>query len=487
LFGIEFHYENHSHVRGISPFKFARCFGFNDDLTYRFSQPANKFSLDAAVPGCTSAWLFEQVHAHLTFIRNSNCEIFRPNLFAAPAATIQAFVNGAIGARLPSHTRWVEAYAADPECCVIRDLIVYPSKICKETLKTVHYSYRQPLRQSLIVIEDEMLIFREPIRGSTSYTRLQLVPSGLHDIVFIAFHSNPIGGHLNAYRTLHRLRLQYHWPEMYSFIKRMCNACPGCALSNSTRSISLELVYHFPIEASFRVLFVDGYNAGKHSGFEGSEAYLIAECGMTGFSVMEPIQHATSSSFASGIMKIQLRFGLCHTIVLDKDSKFFGVCKEAIDLLQINPHVLSGGNHNGMLVERVNRYLNKGLKIMTNEQDSVRVAMEAILLLLYAWNSAPIPGTDLSRCFVALGREFQFPIDFSADKHMELTSTPASVTSYSRDLATRSSALREVAALLVDKQRAYHREFINARRPDPKIYSVGNTVFCTSRYSLLCS
>ena len=114
---------------------------------------------------------------------------------------------------------------------------------------------------------------------------------------------------------------------------------------------------------------------------------------------------------------------------------------------------------------------------MTNERDSVRVAMEAILLFLYAWNSAPIPGTDLSRCFVALGREFQFPIDFSAEKHMDLTSTPASVTSYSRDLATRLSALRDVAALLVNEQRAYHREFINARRPDPKIYSIGDTVF----------
>jgi hypothetical protein len=145
---------------------------------------------------------------------------------------------------------------------------------------------------------------------------------------------------------------------------------------------------------------------------------------------MEPIQHATSTSFASGIMKIQLCFGLCHTIVLYKDSEFFGVFKEAVDLLQINCHVLSGGNHNGMLVERVNRYLNKGLKIMTNKRDSIQVAMEAILLLLYAWNSAPIPGTDISCCFVALGRKFQFPINFSADKHMELTYTPASVTSY---------------------------------------------------------
>ncbi len=58
---------------------------------------------------------------------------------------------------------------------------------------------------------------------------------------------------------------------------------------------------------------------------------------------MDPIQHATSLSFASGIMKIQLHFGFCHTIVLDKDSKFFSVFKEAVD-------VLSGGNHNGMIV-----------------------------------------------------------------------------------------------------------------------------------------
>ncbi len=147
--------------------------------------------------------LFEQIHAYLTFIRDLNCEIFSPNQFAAPSATIQAFVNGAIGARLPSHARWVEAYAANSKCCMIRDLVINPGKICKETLKTVHYSYCQPLCQSFIVIEDDMLIFREPIRGSTSYTRLQIVPRGLYDIIFIAIHSNPIGGHLNAYCTLH--------------------------------------------------------------------------------------------------------------------------------------------------------------------------------------------------------------------------------------------------------------------------------------------
>jgi hypothetical protein len=70
-------------------------------------------------------------------------------------------------------------------------------------------------------------------------------------------------------------------------------------------------------------------------------------------------------------MKILLRYSFCHMAVLDKDAKFFGVCSEALDLLQIHRHVLSSANHNTMLVERVNCYVTKGLKIMCNEQDSV--------------------------------------------------------------------------------------------------------------------
>jgi len=359
----------------------------------------------------------------------------------------------------------------------IRDLIVNPSKINNTTLNTVNHNYQAALHQSQIVIENDMLIFREPVCGGFSYNRLQLVPAEFYNIIFVAFHSNVIGRHLNAYRTLHRIRLHYYWPGMYSYIKRMCNACPGCTLANPTKSKSSKLVYNFLIKAPFLVLFIDAYSVGKHSSFDGSKVYLVACCGMTGFASMEPIQHANSKNFASGIMKIQLRYGFCHTVVLDKDSKFVGVCRKALNLLQINCHVLSGDNHNPVIVECVNQYLTKCLKIMTNERDSVRIALEAILLLLYAWNSCPIPGTDISRSLIAVGCEFAFPVDYSTNKHWELTSSPTSVESYSPDLATRLSALREVAHLLVKEHRAYYRELINSRCPDPRTYSVGDIVF----------
>ncbi len=114
---------------------------------------------------------------------------------------------------------------------------------------------------------------------------------------------------------------------------------------------------------------------------------------------------------------------------------------------------------------------------MCNERDSVRVALKAILLLLYAWNSCPVPGTNISCSLVAVGREFAFPIDFSSGKHWELTSSPSTIVLYSKELATRLSACRQVAELLVREQRTYHRKLINACRPDPRIYSLGDIVF----------
>ena len=73
----------------------------------------------------------------------------------------------------------------------IRDLVTNPSKFNNTTLNTVNHTNWATLLQSLIVIEDDMLIFREPVRSGSLYTRLQLV------------HLNAIGRHLNAYCTLH--------------------------------------------------------------------------------------------------------------------------------------------------------------------------------------------------------------------------------------------------------------------------------------------
>ena len=162
------------------------------------------------------------------------------------------------------------------ELSKVKAIVTNPSTLNNKALAGINYNYHAALRKSLIVLEDGILIYREPLAGNGSYTQLQLVPVEFRNMLFIAFHTNPVGGHLNAYRTLHCLRLRYYWPGMYLYVKKMCAACPGCALSNPTKAKSSELVYNFPIKALFLVLHVDAYMAGAHSGFEGSKLYLAA-------------------------------------------------------------------------------------------------------------------------------------------------------------------------------------------------------------------
>jgi hypothetical protein len=175
-FGVEFHHDGHTYVRAISTYEFTPCFCLLDRLKYQLSHESYKFGLGASMPTKTSAWLFKQVHSHLVYLRDLNSKVFLPNQFAAPAATIQMLVNGAICTCLPSRERWLQAYQNDVKLSAVRELVLNPSLICNQSFSKVNHNYRGPLRQSLISVEDDMLILKEPIGGTSSYTRLQLVP-----------------------------------------------------------------------------------------------------------------------------------------------------------------------------------------------------------------------------------------------------------------------------------------------------------------------
>ncbi len=85
----------------------------------------------------------------------------------------------------------------------------------------------------------------------------------------------------------------------------MCHK-PWCVISNPTKAKLSEMVYNFTIEVPFLVLHVDAYMAGAHSGFNGSETYIVAFCGMCTFGALEPVTGASVTTFVPAIIKIQL-------------------------------------------------------------------------------------------------------------------------------------------------------------------------------------
>ena len=188
-------------------------------------------------------------------------------------------------------------------------------------------------------------------------------------------------------------------------------------------------------------MHLDAYQAGAMTTYQGSSAYVVGACNMTSFGMIEGVAECNSTTFATALMQFQLRYGFFHTIVLDKDSKFYSTFRDAAELLKINTHTLSRANHDPMLVERLNRYLNKFLKIFVAEHNGdARAAYEGLLMALYAWNCAPVPGTDISRCLMVTGREWKFPIDFSKEKHYELMSKPSQTLSFAKRQAIVLSA-----------------------------------------------
>ena len=103
---------------------------------------------------------------------------------------------------------------------------------------------------------------KERLSTQGNYTKLQIVPTHLQNIIFIAFHSNPLGGHLSKYHTFHKIRLRYIWPCMFKYIDKMIYMCPGCILSDTSNMKVHELIYSFPVDEPMKVVHADVYTVG---------------------------------------------------------------------------------------------------------------------------------------------------------------------------------------------------------------------------------
>ena len=225
-----------------------------------------------------------------------------------------------------------------------------------------------------------------------------------------------------------------------------------------------------------KVVHADVYTLGAKLGFSSHKQFMFMCDGMTTFTIWEPLRQCNSTTFAEAIMKMLLGYGLCHTLVIDKDSKFKSVFEKTMELLQINVHTASGGNHDALLTERIFPYVNKAMKIISNSLGTNRSSTQAIGLTMYAYNSAPVTGTDIVRSLPVTGREFHYPIEYAATEHTNLTFGIATIQDFATEQEKILSCSREVFRILIQETRAWHREYRNAQKPDPKLYNIGDIV-----------
>ena len=237
LFGIIYKAEdNNLHTRPISFFEYYNMFNMEYEITCKFSNnPKNIDLLENSIPAKTSAFIYSKVSSILQSITKEHQTYSVETIpDVAPAAITNVLTNSVIHHKLPSDSTWQQAIKNDVECNLILQMLKNPALITNENLQKIHYALRAPLRQSLLYEENDIIFIKDRIPTRNSTISLKLVPQAMKNIVFVAFHSNPMGGHFHLYQTLHRIRLRYYWPKMVPYLKHMIRKCPGCQMANAT-------------------------------------------------------------------------------------------------------------------------------------------------------------------------------------------------------------------------------------------------------------
>ena len=151
-------------------------------------------------------------------------------------------------------------------------------------------------------------------------------------------------------------------------------------------------------------------------------------------------------------------------VVVDAASSFLGDFKQMCDALNLTFAPLSKRNHQAMRVERFLRFLNKVSSISSTDRGTSAVFEEASFVAAYAWNSAPVDGTDIVRSFPAIGRILRFPIDCDPTLVPTVDNPSSAVVQFLALSSPHRHISSSILSFLLDDQRSAHRERVNTSR-----------------------
>lgn len=117
--------------------------------------------------------------------------------------------------------------------------------------------------------------------------------------IITSFHVNPLRGHFLVSYTIHIVRLRFHRPSMYIFIRATISSYAACILKNSSPSTPGQIfIYLFQLDALMIAIHTDHWVSVNTESFDGFICLMIIVCHMAGFAAIQPVVAATSESFA---------------------------------------------------------------------------------------------------------------------------------------------------------------------------------------------
>lgn len=382
---------------------------------------------------------------------------------------------------MPAEDDWTKGYYNDPDTRIIIERLADENKKgqrwTKKELETVDPAFCQPLRDELIIFVRNRLCYIQPTQTERHAISLIVTPSSMRRKLFDAYHATPIAGHMGVYKTLHWLRLRFFWPKMRQCVVTWVAECAHCVLENSTRRVSSKLLFSFTPDEPFAIIHVDLWLPGDTLLFHEVKCQMVAMDDVTGSVLVVDVDDANAANLARLFFKhVLLVVGICCMVVVDDDNKFRDLFESMCNALGLKFHVLAKRNHKAMCVERFNRFLNKVITIKANNRDSNRIFPEAAHVAAYAWNLAPIDGTDIVRSYPAFGRMFRFPMDVELGVvPAPTTDNAALVTRFLEGVSEGRTVATHVLQIFREERATAYRKRINESRTQRR-FRVGDMV-----------
>ena len=216
----------------------------------------------------------------------------------------------------------------------------------------------------------------------------------------------------------------------------------------------------------FAILNVDLWLPEHMTDRNGRISLMNTMCDMVQFVVIVYMLDETSTTLASHfIQHILMEFEMCHLIVLDDCTPFKGTFVAMCQTLNLNYDILAKRNHKGLSVEHFHRFLNKSVTTAVEERGTNHIFVHIGIVTAYAWNSAPIDGTDIIRSVPAIGRAFHFPPKIYLNAVPKLTQNNAHAT---LDYLNLTNSYRHFSSsilkILIEDRRTTHAKLINNSR-----------------------
>lgn len=244
---------------------------------------------------------------------------------------------------------------------------------------------------------------------------MKLVPTSLRQVVIIACHSSPFGGHSSLTRMHHRILSRYWWPGITRDIRNGVRGCTHCNLANAVSHENQLKLHTMACDQPFDAVFINLWSPGKVTDKHGNVKILTYIKGMTGFAMgkcMKPDEITTEGIANVCLSKFwETSVGLPCMIFINADPLFCDVFVKTFQILQIPIQAVSRENHKAVCNKNFHRHLNKVERINTADADSQWCWKQGAMFAFYAWNASPVEGTNIPRSQAAVGREFPFPID----------------------------------------------------------------------------